>query len=64
MRDRRTNVVCGLETWIEEKLKNLDELIISNKLSNNDFNIHSSLNIKTVDIKEPYGQISIFNGLE
>jgi len=64
LRDRRSVLLCDFDVSKEEKLRLLTELVHLNDKSSREFNLHSTLQIKAVDEKEPFGQISLFNGFE
>jgi len=64
LRDRRSILLCDFDISKEEKLRILHELIHINDKSSREFNLHSTLQIKAVDEKEPFGQISLYNGFE
>ncbi len=64
LRDRRTILLSDFDTPKEEKLRLLHEIQHVNDKSSREFNLHSTLQIKAVDQKEPFGQISLFNGFD
>lgn len=63
MRDCRTLIPFSFEDNFILKKQKLNELLLKNKRDSVEFNMHSSLKMDLISNENPFGEISLANGL-